>query len=273
MKQILNLGMAALCVASLSSCSSYYVSTLAGTNIKKNAQTGTFEMENDTLAISYNFSGENAPVKISVRNKLTVPLYVDWSRSSLIYKGEAIGYIPDSTGFSASYSSVTPNWQIRQYADGDINGKVGRPKDVSFIPPGSGIKSTVVFMNSPIFKALPDSVHNQPEYVRYGTHKVKVRARDFSKEDSPVTFRSYLTLFISKGDPDKSFAVDNEFYVARSVKRTSKPDDLTTSVGDTFYTVTKNKGGYVALGVITGGAFIWAASASLDKASLNMNGR
>ncbi|MCD8263001.1 MAG: hypothetical protein LUD02_01640 [Tannerellaceae bacterium] len=63
----------------LSSCSSYYYATLDSTDRTgaKNMH-GDFVIENDTLTILYSFHGENAPVYVTVYNKLEEPLFVDW---------------------------------------------------------------------------------------------------------------------------------------------------------------------------------------------------
>ena len=55
---------------------------------------GDFVQENDTVRISYRFWGENAPVTITIYNKLDEPLYVDWGRSALIIDDVATTYDP-----------------------------------------------------------------------------------------------------------------------------------------------------------------------------------
>ncbi|HNC30155.1 MAG TPA: hypothetical protein PKX08_09130, partial [Cyclobacteriaceae bacterium] len=69
----------ALCIV-CTGCSTYQYVTVSSPLKTQNE----FIAENDTVKISYDFSGEQGPVKISIYNKLSTPLYVDWSKSALI---------------------------------------------------------------------------------------------------------------------------------------------------------------------------------------------
>lgn len=62
----------------LTSCSKYQINMLSSTNAVKDEQTGVFNVENDSVKISYSFYGKNAPVSIQVFNKSDKPLYIDW---------------------------------------------------------------------------------------------------------------------------------------------------------------------------------------------------
>ncbi len=64
-------------------CTTYQYMTVSGKNIRQNERQ-EFVVENDSIRVKYNFSGEDAPVNVEVTNKLDRPVYVDWSRSALI---------------------------------------------------------------------------------------------------------------------------------------------------------------------------------------------
>lgn len=51
-----------------------------------------FVQENDTVLVSYCFWGENAPVTITVCNKLGEPIYVDWKRYAMIIDDAMVPY-------------------------------------------------------------------------------------------------------------------------------------------------------------------------------------
>ncbi|HEX8607086.1 MAG TPA: hypothetical protein VF679_00445, partial [Pedobacter sp.] len=70
MKRFFNLCLSAVCFLSITSCSKYYISTLSSTNALKDERTGQFNIENDSVQVTYSFAGQNAPVKITVKNKL-----------------------------------------------------------------------------------------------------------------------------------------------------------------------------------------------------------
>ena len=64
---------------SLSSCSSYYYSTLASNDRSGRYDVNKdFVIDNDSVCIIYNFHGEDGPVLVTVQNKMDEPLFVDW---------------------------------------------------------------------------------------------------------------------------------------------------------------------------------------------------
>ncbi|HZY80529.1 MAG TPA: hypothetical protein VFE50_13470 [Cyclobacteriaceae bacterium] len=79
---------AILILAVCSSCQIYQ------TNLLKSDISGTdkepFTFENDTLRVSYSFNDRSARIKIF--NKSDNPLYIDWTRSSVIKGGAAEPY-------------------------------------------------------------------------------------------------------------------------------------------------------------------------------------
>ena len=65
--------------------STYFFSSLKTTDrYMEKVENGDFLLENDSLWIAYCFKGENAPIRITVFNKMTKPLYVDWAQSALV---------------------------------------------------------------------------------------------------------------------------------------------------------------------------------------------
>ena len=95
MRNLLYLFVFAALLLGLSACSSYYYSMLNSNDpVGEKNERGDFVQENDTVRISYRFWGENAPVTITIYNKLDEPLYVDWGRSALIIDDVATTYDP-----------------------------------------------------------------------------------------------------------------------------------------------------------------------------------
>src|SRR5215831_12435682 len=73
------------------SCSVYQYGTIGSTGLHLNEK-NEFVAENDSLRIQYNFSGEDAPVKLMIWNKLDKPIYVDWQHSALVVNNKSISY-------------------------------------------------------------------------------------------------------------------------------------------------------------------------------------
>ena len=96
---------------SLNACSSYYYSMLSSDKrIVGVNEYNDFVQENDSVRIIYNFYGEDAPVRITVFNKLDEPMYIDWQRSSLIIGDKAVSYYKEVMpvqGDVESYSCCT----------------------------------------------------------------------------------------------------------------------------------------------------------------------
>ncbi len=92
---------------------------------------GDFVQENDTVRISYRFWGENAPVTITIYNKLDEPLYVDWGRSALIIDDVATTYDPKVASVRGESSSVASgssfHWRAIGAAAGGATRKVPSP--------------------------------------------------------------------------------------------------------------------------------------------------
>jgi hypothetical protein len=134
MKKLFNLCLGAACVLSITSCTTYYVSKISSTNSVKNEQTGEFTVENDSIKVTYSFASLQAPVKVTVRNKLKIPLYVDWSKSALIFNEEATSYVPEKTAFTANLHSDDRKDSTHKSNNGYIRGRISTLATNSFIP-------------------------------------------------------------------------------------------------------------------------------------------
>ena len=152
MRNLLYLFVFAALLLGLSACSSYYYSMLNSNDpVGEKNERGDFVQENDTVRISYRFWGENAPVTITIYNKLDEPLYVDWGRSALIIDDVATTYDPKVASVRGESSSVASgssfHWSDRSssgwsYSEGSFSGDVSLPKGVEFIPPHSKLVNT-----------------------------------------------------------------------------------------------------------------------------------
>lgn len=69
----------------LGSCSSYYYSVIDTNDeyVQKN-ENNEFLLEGDSLDIIYSFYGENPPMRITIINKMSVPVYIDWRESGVV---------------------------------------------------------------------------------------------------------------------------------------------------------------------------------------------
>ena len=140
-KLLLFCGLACL----LASCSKYQINTVSSTTTKKDLNSGDFIFENDTLAIVYRFNGQNAPLRIQIKNKLNDPLYIDWKRSSLIVKDQAINYMGNKIKIDGSFeSSKDLLFSNLNYSTGTLDASATLPEESSFIPPHAMIDKVLL---------------------------------------------------------------------------------------------------------------------------------
>ena len=93
------------------------------------------------MRIQYNFNGADAPINITIENKLDVPLYIDWQQSALIINNKAISYVPNTIPIEEVFNGSTVNWNSNNYStsSGAISAKAIIPDKFDFIPPQSYI--------------------------------------------------------------------------------------------------------------------------------------
>lgn len=252
MKSLFNFILPCILVLSLTSCSKYYINTVSSINMLKNKETGEFLLENDSVKISYGFAGKDAPVHVKVYNKLMVPVYVDWARSSIVFNGKAKSFVPEAIKFSGSISTDTRNISGLSLAESTMQGTVQAQKEVTFIPPNSGIEATVQVFEHELFKHFSDSLYKETDYLSTAQGTMKVKAGNFDSSNTPLAFRTYLTLFIQDGQKNTPFAFDKEFFVSKSIRTSGRPQNFfeySLPSGDVFYNSSTTAYGKTMTGV------------------------
>jgi hypothetical protein len=234
----------------------------------KDKKTGEFQFENDSVKVSYGFAGENAPVSIKVYNKLTVPLFVDWTRSSMIHNGKTTAFIPDELKFSGNISTNSYNNRVVSSAESTLNGTVQTQKQSSFIPPNSGFETVVRSFDPTVFNNLSDSLYNEQDYLSTSQAHVKVKVGNFDNSNSFLSFRTYLTLFTQEGTKNNVFQLDRDFYVSKSIKTSGRPQgfiEYSSPTADVFFNSKRTGYGSTMTGIGVAAAVVGAAALSPDE--------
>ena len=279
MKNLVVFFSVAIFLLNMSACSSYYYSTLSSTDfVGDKNEYGDFVQENDTVQITYSFYGEDAPVRISILNKLNEPLFVDWMRSAIIIDETATSYYQETASIKgdtrSSSSGDVYRWNRNysstyEYSRGTFSGEVTLPKGLSFIPPKARIENTPLALANFPFDKIPKDAYEKAKIARTNGDVVSVRIKKFTEEDSPVYFKSYLTLYTGDREQQKSKEMffERSFYVSRLIKTGNvKPNSFEQGKqksGDFFYV--HNVKGKNA-GIITGVIAIGAAAVVVDAA-------
>ncbi|HNR18358.1 MAG TPA: hypothetical protein PKN75_01870 [Bacteroidia bacterium] len=209
-------------------CSSVYQvieTNSATTKLEKE----NFVFENAELKINYNFWSDGGAISFIITNKLEEAIYLDWNKSHFIYNGVSYEYWYDSEETKSFYSSSTVSTSAT-FADAMINILGGsaygsgksttsaykkqqafaasskfKPKQIIQIPPQSSILiSKFTISKSPYFTCeFP---------IKYSGSKTPV-SKTFSKENSPLLFRNYLTYSV-KESFEQAKQIDNDFYIS-----------------------------------------------------------
>ncbi len=235
MKNKLFFFVAVVLLLSLSGCSSYYYSILSSNDrVGIRSDLGDFVQETDTVVVSYSFNGENAPVSIIIYNKLDEPLFVDWTRSALIIDDIATVYQDkkvlvegetESVSHGESYrwnSRITENVATSR---GSFAGSVFLPKGVDFIPPKSKIENIPLNLPGIPFDKILKEEYVKENIMTNDLSMVSVRTKEFTESDSPLCFRSYLTLYTDdhNGKQRKYMFFERNFYISKLIKAGNVP--------------------------------------------------
>lgn len=200
-------------------------------------------MENDSVKISYSFYGVNAPVEIQVYNKLNKPLYIDWQQSAVIVGDNAVSYSGNDVHISGTTSASAFRVGSVNSSAGNLSAVATLPKQVTFLPPHSRISNVPLTVVNGLLK-VPDAAlaSTQVYFVdteRGGSVPVQAKAGTFSKETSPLKFKSYLTMYTTEGENKKVMTYQQDFFVSQLISTISNPKNLETykdKRGDVFIT-------------------------------------
>lgn len=235
----------------LSSCQTYQYLTVSGKNISQDSS-WQFVAENDTVWVQYNFNGYNGPVKLSVYNKTEKPLYVDWRKSAIIIMNKAFSYYSPDRQLEGTTLGSEMQWNNGfNTQSGSLQAVIKGQEGIDFIPPHSMKEKTSLFiLNGFLEEIAPDRMKRR--YIDGDRKNPKVKVIDFSPDDSPVNFRSYLT-FSTTGELSGDFSMEHQFYVSQLFLSTMNPSDFpqVQDQGNKFYT-SRVSGFSKGVGVLAG---------------------
>lgn len=271
----------------MTSCSTYYYSTLASNDHSGNYDVNKdFVIDNDTACIIYSFYGEDGPVSVTIQNNLEEPLFVDWRRSALIVNGKAFSFhngsvsiegVTESSSYGSSYRWDRQYSSSDGYSRGSFQGEMQMPKDIEFIPPHAQIETANLRLDELTDALNPYELADQ-RFVKSNGSITKLKARTFSERNSPLRFRTYLALFTGgENGVERHYSYyETSFYLSELVKAKNLPPSnfkaWNEQAGNFFYNCDyrgRRSGliwGTVALGVagITGIILLSTKTPSLD---------
>lgn len=218
----------------LASCSRFQYLTLSGNNLSQNEQK-EFISENDELLITYNFNGYNCPVNISIFNKTNKPVYIDWKKSAIIANGKASSYFSPNYHIDGTANGYNLQW-TNNYStqNASFNANVPGQEGVDFIPPNSFISKKMIEVSNTVYRQI-DTGFARVLFAGDGI-SYAARKKEFTLENSPLVFRSYLTLI--KEDNHADTSIKHTFYIKELLQTATSPNnfiDTYTKRGDVYY--------------------------------------
>ena len=235
----------------LSSCTTYYYGAVKSYDdqIPQNDD-GSFTTGKNDVVVTYSFVNFNGDVVFDIFNESDDPVFVNWNKSVLVTEDFAVQN--RSTPRHATTYQFSNNNQVVEGADGMY---VTKPQNTLFVPPHSHAAHSPIALYDVYNMKLPNSA-----YDKINVGGTEVRGKVFDPANSPLVFRTYLTIV---NDRDKSETVfENLFYISSAFKTVSQDAVLMNFVknrGDTFYTSEINSAGktigWISLiGLIVAGA-------------------
>lgn len=230
-----------ICLLFLGGCSIKY-SQLYETKSTFNKD-GNTEFENDTVKISYYFWEEGGVLAFSIYNKLDVPIYVDWKKSSYIRNEDKYDYWIDEQNSESNslyaavrYKGVLTGWGT--VGASSTSSKTVKPERITFIAPHSKYKKYTFSLYNPKGTLIDTSVSLELVPSKVNPKKqVGIYSRSYNYSNAHTTFRNFLTISTSEKF-DKEVYIDNTFYIS---KITEMPLDEMKGL----YTGTTNDGYYI----------------------------
>ncbi len=177
------------------------------TSLKENE----FIYENDTLAVEYRFDGYYRTAYVTIYNKQGIPLFVDWSKSSIIVNGEMFLYWTDDLKISASIHDPHKHDSETAFSSTSyVNGSLQRSNPIGFISPFSFIRAkpkSIWNTYDYSYKDLKTPIWGLPTYNMIGGEN----SDNMESDKASLVFRSYLTLSATS-DFSSPFYVDKLFW-------------------------------------------------------------
>lgn len=240
MKKLLIISMAA--IGLLSACSTYQMNTVRSTNTLLDEKGGGFKFENDSLRITYTFTGQDMPIHVVIYNKLNEPVYVDWKRSALIADNQSYSYADDVVQINGDVSGVSVGRGVT-YSSGSVNAQATVPQNVAFVPPHTQITKNISKFNKEKLRYIAPDSFVKTKIPGYGLGEENVKIAKFDKDNSPYPFKSYITVYTLDGNTPKLIAYQNDFYVSEIMRSSLAPENFQTfgaNRGDYFITSASN---------------------------------
>ncbi len=210
------------CAVFLSACSSNYLMTFNGENVKKDEDKGTFSFNNDTVKIDYSFADRDGRIYLRIENKIDKPILWDLKSSAMVINGKTQGYSAEQAAFNgkmnASVSDIGASKSTifnDTWVNGYITGSVSLPKDVVLIPPHAYVDGHYFGFKNDVKSIVRSSQKEKVYMYDMSGESFAVKLARFEGADSPYSLRSYLSYSILEDGKAIVKTTEQKFYAAQ----------------------------------------------------------
>lgn len=260
------------CAVFLSACSSNYLMTFNGENVKKDEDKGIFSFNNDTLQIDYSFADRDGKIYLRIKNNIDKPVLWDMKSSALIINGKTFSYSAEQAAFNAKVDASVSDRSASKssifndtWVNGYISGSVTLPKDVVLIPPHAYVDGHYFDFRNDVKSIVRSSPKEKVYMYDMNGESYAVKLARFESGESPYSLRSYLSYSILEDGKAVFKTTEQKFYAAQlwqtGAVALHNIIELYNKRGDVL--AVKEKKGQGAM--IVGGALaLTAAAAAID---------
>ncbi|WP_286842226.1 MULTISPECIES: hypothetical protein [Sphingobacterium] len=272
MRKVFKVLLLMYCAVFLSACSSNYLMTFNGENVKKDEDKGTFSFKNDTVQIDYSFADRDGRIYLRIENKIDKPILWDLKSSAMVINGKTQSYSAEQASFNgkmnASVSDINASKSTifnETWVNGYITGSVSLPKDVVLIPPHAYVDGHYFDFKNDVKSIVRSSQKEKVYMYDMSGESFAVKLARFEGADSPYSLRSYLTYSILEDGKAIVKTTEQKFYAVQlwqtGAVALNNILELYNKRGDVL--AVKEKKGQEAM--IVGGALaLTAAAAAID---------
>jgi hypothetical protein len=203
-------------------CNKSYIQVFDTKSSNVKIENEFYVYETDTLKITYSFWAEKGIMSFAIFNKLDIPIYIDWKKSSYIDNSKKLNYWIDeehikSASYYGSYfykgAILKPVYTVNEGIGATTTIRI-KMERLTFMPPKSNYYRSQFYLLPLTYYKL----NKKTEYKYFNRNdnpkkNTKVYEANYSKNDSPLVFRNFIAFSLTE-DFKEEFYIDNEFYIS-----------------------------------------------------------
>ncbi len=195
-----------------SSCNTYYYAQVAPVSREKvKVENNYMQVTKDSIYITYNFLSEYYPVEITIENRTSHPILINWEESGMILNGVMHTYANTNSPIRITGSSWETSSHSSSLSNSNMNGVVKNELLATFLPP----MSSKTYYPKQIAKIPIDKIDKklyEKRKVFLNDNLESLPIYSPREGDSKIKFRSYITASIPS--LNQKIIFDDEFYVS-----------------------------------------------------------